>query len=173
MELAEASSGTQNTTPYQHGPQSSDRVSTASGSREINYSCKHWPDLPSFTDEIIKIVSDDGEDTDLHAHKHLLRERSGLLKADFEEAIDGCLVWGLDVTSASQYLGSLYGQPTWVQTPGSDIDKAWSRLDDILCFSTQYEDFDAADACLDVMRELLEHWHSNFNGPFAYVKMDL
>lgn len=93
-----------------------------------------------------------------------------------EKITDGCLDWTrhtyLDLTSASQYLSFLYGQPMLVHTSCNDIGDAWTMLDDIHTFSVICEDFDAVDACLDGMRELLEHRHSDFGCPFAYVQMD-
>lgn len=113
----------------------------------------------------------------LHVHKHLLLERSKLLKDEVEAITEGYLDWTvymfLDLTAASKYLGFLYGNPMWVNTPGSDIGEAWDSLEAIHSLSMEYEDFDAADACLDGMREVLEYRHGDFGCPFAYGQMDL
>ena len=114
------------------------------------------------------------EDDDLHVHKHLLSERSELFKADIDEIEDGEYDWAwsnLDLQAASQYVGFLYGQPMWSYALGANINLEWFTLNELYHFSTNRKDFDAADACIDGMREMLQGWRGNLTNPFGHLQL--
>jgi hypothetical protein len=95
----------------------------------------------------------------LRVHKHLLRERSNPLRVDVDNSNGGYLNWGqtgLDLEAASRYVNFLYGQPMWTYTSRDDIYNDWHALNELYQFSTGKEDFDAADACVDGMRDILQ-----------------
>ena len=104
----------------------------------------------------------------LHVHKHLLSGRSRLLDAELQDE-SGCLgirELSLDLHTASHYVGFLYGQPMWTYAPGVRVNRDWNSLNELYFFSTEYEDFDAADACIDGLREMLQGWHRDITTPF-------
>lgn len=113
------------------------------------------------------------ESVDLHVHKHLLSKRSELFKADVDVIEDGEYDWSwsnLDLKATSQYVGSLYGQPMWSYAPGANINVEWCTLNELYHFSTNRKDFDAADACIDGMREMLEGWRGDLTYPFVHLQ---
>lgn len=106
------------------------------------------------------------EEEELRVHKHLLRERSELLKADVDNVKGGYLNWGqtgLCLHVASRYVNILYGQPMWTYTSGDDIYNEWHALNELYQFSTGKADFDAADACVDGMRDILQEWREGLD----------
>jgi hypothetical protein len=93
-------------------------------------------------------------------HKHLLSARSKLLEARIKASKNNYLDWtmtSLDLPAASRYLGFLYGNPMWTYVSGADINGEWCALAELYRFAEEYEDFDAADACIDGMREMLQY----------------
>jgi hypothetical protein len=110
----------------------------------------------------------------LLVHKHLLSARSRLLNADIEETKGEYLDWarfGLELPVASRYVGFLYGQPMWAYTPEGDIYDEWHELNELYQFTTGKEDFDAADACIDGMRDIIQNWRDGLDDdPFDHAR---
>lgn len=116
---------------------------------------------------------EDEEEEDVQVHKHLLSGRSELFKADVEKIEDGYWDWAwfnLDMQAAFRYVSFLYGQPMWAYAPGGNINEEWRELHELYNFSTYREDFDAADACIDGMREMLQSWRSDLTRPFEHLR---
>lgn len=116
------------------------------------------------------------EEKPLRVHKHLLGERSESLKADVDNTKGGYLDWaqfGLELQVASRYVNFLYGQPMWAYSPGANIYSDWHALNELYQFSTSKGDFDAADACVDGMRDILQNWRDDLeDDPFDPVDLD-
>ena len=114
------------------------------------------------------------DEEDLHVHKHLLSGRSELFKADIDNLEDEYWNWAwfnLDLEAASRYLGFLYGQSMWAYTPGANINNEWCTLNELYHFTMDREDFDAADACVDGIREMLEGWRGDLTQPFVHLQL--
>jgi hypothetical protein len=112
------------------------------------------------------------EEEEVSVHKSLLSERSKLLEKDVDNMADQYLDWerfGLNLQAASQYVGFLYGQPMWSYASGANFNDDWLALNEIHEFSVDYEDFDAADACVDGMRDDLQGWRNEMDHPFDDV----
>lgn len=75
----------------------------------------------------------------------------------------------MDRHTASIYIGFLYGQPMWIYSADEHVDSAFVSLGEIHEMSMRYEDYDAADACLDGMRELLENHRDSMSVPFSLI----
>ena len=58
----------------------------------------------------------------------------------------------------------------WAYAPGANIHTVWLDLNQIRSFGTRYDDFDAADACLDGMRDILQNWRNELGDPFALLE---
>jgi hypothetical protein len=109
----------------------------------------------------------------------LLSERSEKLKAEVEEAMDKStyLYFGImtSTSATSMYLSFLYGQPMWVCPSKGEVDSQyalqsaldqWCALTQVHQLGLHYEDYDAVDAALDCMRNLLERYIDTFRDPF-------
>jgi hypothetical protein len=118
----------------------------------------------------------DGEES-LYAHTHLLSERSEMLKAQVEESIEtrSCRLYFSIMTcaqSTSMYLSYLYGQSMWVYPPEGEVDEQyacaeWYALTEVHELGMHHRDYDAIDAALDCMRNMLERFLDTFENPFG------
>ena len=112
---------------------------------------------------------------ELHVHKHLLSGRSKLFKADLKKKPGHLHFSEISLDAAFHYVGFLYGQPMWAYAPGVSVSSDWDVLNELYYFSTVYEDFDAADACVDGLRAMLQDWHGDIFQPFdtlPYIELD-
>lgn len=127
-------------------------------------------------DDIIKIAVDDGE---AFVHKHLLCERSQILKDEVEAAKedpeDGwkyLVSWPdayLCETGLRTYVWFLYGQPLFFEGEFTDkhlLRAEYRRILTVHDFATSKEDWEAADACMDVMRTIVTKYGKQLEHPF-------
>jgi hypothetical protein len=126
-------------------------------------------------------------------HAHLLRDRSDKLKKQVEAAVARSAdVQGdrayitfnalfINESAVRMYLRFLYGQPMWVsptmglpdeECPTGELaDCDWQDLTQVHELGMYYEDFNAVDAVLDGMRNLLERCRDGLTEPFQRMGM--
>jgi hypothetical protein len=108
-------------------------------------------------------------------HAHLLCERSESLKAAVERAVaTDCLTFGafyVSDSAARMYLGFLYGNPMWTNhsegnRTAQHVNNDWRDLTRVHDLGMYHEDYDAVDAALDGMRNLLRFCRNHLSDPF-------
>jgi hypothetical protein len=57
----------------------------------------------------------------------------------------------------------------WTYVLGANVKEEFYELAEIHGFSMDHEDFDAADACVDGMRDILQDWRDDLGHPFDPV----
>jgi hypothetical protein len=138
--------------------------------------------ITSLWDEIIEIDLPDWEEGP-RVRATMMSQRSELLKAEVEKVmarnpkprVHRTLRFSkpyMNVGHALMYLNFIYGQPIWIRlskrwSGEPDIDEDWRDLVGAYELSMHYKDYDAADAALDGMRNLLEQCRDTLKDPFG------